>query len=506
MRKAWTKNEINILKENYTKLGEEITKLLHHRSWHSIKIKAHKLGLTSGGYKLNQEQTAELIGYYLAGMSLDDLLLKYDISQQTLYRLLKTNNVRTHRKLVDFGSVAEFKKDYTTKSNIELENIYGTKFANIKAKASRLGIKRPKQLIDWGYVPEFTYEAVHKLYIVDNLSEYQTAEKLFGSEKFRSKVRKLVNHYGIKKTSEQILTQRINTKLEKYGNSFGSNGYGESQACVDVLTWINSFGFNFQEDWSILNPKQLDGYDPTLRSAIEYCGLYWHNEKRTKGRTYHHNKYTECKKQDIRLFTIFEDEWLHRQKQVKNFLKATLNQNSRRIFARKCKAESIDKKEAREFFDENHIQGRVNHIQLAAGLFYNDELLGAMSFGPHHRGGSDLVLNRLAFKEDVSVVGGSSKLFKYLLKETEASRVLSWSDNRWSEGSVYEAMGFVLDNEFGPDYSYVDENNPTYRLSKQSQKKSAVDCPAGITERDFAASKGLYRIWDCGKKRWLYQR
>ena len=42
------------------------------------------------------------------------------------------------------------------------------------------------------------------------------------------------------------------------------------------------------------------------------------------------------------------------------------------------------------------------------------------------------------------------------------------------------------------------------RLSKQSQSKRNSGCPKGMTELEWANSRGLSRIWDCGKTRWEF--
>jgi hypothetical protein len=126
-----------------------------------------------------------------------------------------------------------------------------------------------------------------------------------------------------------------------------------------------------------------------------------------------------------------------------------------------------------------------------------------MSFGRHPRKTNELVLDRLCFKTSVSVAGGASKLFKFLVDMTKTPSLISWSDNRWSEGRVYASMGFKKEAEFPPDYSYVSFKNG-HRYSKQSQKKSAVNCPNELTEVSWARSRNLHRIWDCGKIRWSW--
>lgn len=105
------------------------------------------------------------------------------------------------------------------------------------------------------------------------------------------------------------------------------------------------------------------------------------------------------------------------------------------------------------------------------------------------------------------MAGGSSKLLKHLLlytKEKGFKKLLSWSDNRISEGRVYESLGFTLEGEHGPDYSYVKGQT---RISKQScQKKNLLKKGAkgtmANTEKELALTLGLHRIYDCGKKAW----
>jgi hypothetical protein len=65
-------------------------------------------------------------------------------------------------------------------------------------------------------------------------------------------------------------------------------------------------------------------------------------------------------------------------------------------------------------------------------------------------------------------------------------------------------LNFKIEFTLYPDYSYVNPSHPHFRLTKQSQKKKTVNCPEGMTEKQFARSKGLKLIYDCGKDRWVY--
>ncbi len=132
-----------------------------------------------------------------------------------------------------------------------------------------------------------------------------------------------------------------------------------------------------------------------------------------------------------------------------------------------------------------------------------------MTASKHHRQNSNkdaIVLNRLCFKDNTNVQGGSSKLFSAFKKWAKAEKyslIISWSDNCWTEGSIYNVLGFNLKKEYGPDYFYWDVKKHKY-VSKQSQQKKKVECPDGMTEREWCVERGLFRIWDCGKRLWVF--
>jgi GNAT superfamily N-acetyltransferase len=308
---------------------------------------------------------------------------------------------------------------------------------------------------------------------------------------------------------DSIIEKRISTCIEVHGK-FPVNNYGTTESSIRET--LNSFGFDFKSNYTLLYGKQIDMYDENKKIGIEYCGLHWHHEfsLEPRLRDYHHNKCKILESQGVQLLTIFEDEWKTRQKQCLGHIKATLGICDKKLHGRKCIIKEVEKEQAQQFFDDYHIQGKNSLTIITFGLFYDDELVGVMSMGRHHRQGSDIkqvFLDRLCFKDGISVNGGSSKLLntcKGWAKTNGYKRIISFSDNRWSAGKVYKAMGFTMEYESGPDYSYVNVKRPNERISKQSQQKKHTGCPADKTEVEWAHENGLARIWDCGKKRWVY--
>lgn len=203
---------------------------------------------------------------------------------------------------------------------------------------------------------------------------------------------------------------------------------------------------------------------------------------------------------------VFTDELRNRRQQCGGLLAACLGLNERTISGRDCSVTLLGMEAARAFLSDHHLQGSNRLALVAFGLHWREEVVGVMTLGRHHRQiDNTVVLDRLCFRGGTRVRGGSGKLFKAATawaKERRYDGVVTWSDNRWGGGNVYRALGFTLDREYGPDYSYVDSDGN--RHSKQSQKKSAVGCPSGLTEHEWAKARGLARIYDAGKKRWIF--
>ena len=306
---------------------------------------------------------------------------------------------------------------------------------------------------------------------------------------------------------KQFVIQRVaKTKQDKYGYAHFPENIQYSKEEQNLLDTINSYGFNFKSTKKVLdNHYELDGYDETLKVAIEYCGLYWHNEgsPKPRKRSYHYSKYKECAAKGIRLFTIFEDEWLTRKDQVLWFILNTLGYHETKIYARKCEVKQVDKRLADDFCQEYHIQGSPGRIRYSYGLFHGEDLVGVVTFSEHHRGKDILTLNRVCFKRGYHIPGGASKLIKYAINDMNVTEFITWSDNRWSNGNLYETLGFIKDCVLPPDYSYVGKSR---RHSKQSMTKKKIGATDEQTESEKAAELGYFRIWDCGKIRWRFTK
>jgi hypothetical protein len=80
------------------------------------------------------------------------------------------------------------------------------------------------------------------------------------------------------------------------------------------------------------------------------------------------------------------------------------------------------------------------------------------------------------------------ELLKYFLKIKKPNRIISYANKDWSNGNLYEQIGFNKVHETNSDYKYIVKSR---RIHKSSFRKSKT----GISENNL----NIPKIWDCGK-------
>ena len=274
---------------------------------------------------------------------------------------------------------------------------------------------------------------------------------------------------------------------------------------------------------TLIAPKELDIYLPEHRLAVEFCGMYWHShgdridEKKNKLR--HAEKHRLCAERGIRLITLYETEWSEHPRTVKRLLRNAIGRSRGRLMARKCRLAKPTTREARAFYEAYHPQGGAGHGE-HYGLYHGDKLVACMrfTFGNNDRGHGAKVrqwtLSRYATR--VPVAGAASRLFKAFVTEQNPPEVKSFSDNRLFGGGMYERLGFVLEEDVVPDYQVWSPKlglrpKPHYqrRVLPKRLAEHGVDEPFDPatdrrTEAEMTYLMGARRIYDCGKKRWLW--
>jgi G:T-mismatch repair DNA endonuclease (very short patch repair protein) len=292
-----------------------------------------------------------------------------------------------------------------------------------------------------------------------------------------------------------------------------------------VAAFLSTFTAVERRNRALIAPKEVDIYLPEQKIAIEFCGMYWHShsdrEDEKKNKLRHAEKHQLCAAQGVRLITIYETEWAERPATVKRLLRNAIGKTKGRLMARKCELRKPTVQEARAFYGKYHPQGgdgTGSHY----GLYWKGTLVACMrfTFGSNDRGAGakerQWTLSRYASR--VSVAGAASRLFKAFLADEKPDEVKSFSDNRLFSGGMYEQLGFQLEADVQPDYQVWSQKlglrpKPHYqrRLLPTRLRDHGVDetfDPATDkrTEAEMTYLMGARRIYDCGKKRWVWKR
>jgi len=313
--------------------------------------------------------------------------------------------------------------------------------------------------------------------------------------------------------SRELLKNRIklNTTICTVCNPIGSfsSGY-EIKLCEFIKNNYNNE--IIENNRKIISPLELDIYIPDLKLAFEFNGLYWHSEV-NKENNYHLNKTEECEKQGIQLIHIWEDDWLYRQEIVKSIILNKLGKNTNKIYARKCIIkEMYDNKLLRDFLNKNHIQGFVGS-KVKIGLFYNDELVSLMTFGNRriamgkkstNKGEYELL--RFCNKLNTNIVGGASRLFKYFINNYTPSEMTTYADRSFSQGKLYETLGFNYNGKTEPNYYYIIDGIRHHRFNFRKDLLVKKGFDPNKSEHEIMIDRKIYRIYDSGNLKFIYKK
>ena len=264
--------------------------------------------------------------------------------------------------------------------------------------------------------------------------------------------------------------------------------------------------------------NEIDIYLPDLRVGIEYNGIFYHTEEMGKGKNYHLNKTEVCKRNNIRLIQIFEDEYTQHKEIVLNKILHIIgcHANVPKIMARKCIINEIGINTAKNFLNEYHIQGFVSS-SIYLGAYYNNNLIAVMSFKKEDNHTDKWELNRFASNYDYVCQGVGGKLFKYFIRHCNPSYIKSFADRRWTldeNNNLYTKLGFTFDKFTKPDYRYVGRGALSHvRVHKFNFRKSkllAMDknniLNPNMSEDEMRKKMGLKKCWDCGLVKYVWYK
>lgn len=398
----------------------------------------------------------------------------------------KTKNAAIDKHQKNIEKYGESYKDLTTSDKIKLTNLKRYGVDNPFKNVNRIRkINNKKYGCDFHFQQHLSKDTLDKLNDKEWLIEMNHNQK-----------RSCVEISDILRVNNSTVNKAM-YRLGIIPNYTYASSYFEKQ----LSTYLKDQDITIVEnDRTIIPPLELDILLPDYNIAIEYCGLYWHNELH-KDSNYHKNKYERCKDAGVDLLTIYEDEWHDKPELIKSMIMHRIGKNlADRIYARKCRIEEVPSRDKKLFFNNTHVQGN-GPSSINVGLYNDDILVGCMGF---IKAKDDrLILNRFSTK--YIVAGGFSRVLKYVIKNYSPKDIITFADLRWGSGKVYESNGFRLDKVLPPDYYYVYNNERFHKFNfrHKNLKKLLSDYDPEKSEHENCLNNNIFRIYDCGKHKYV---
>jgi hypothetical protein len=242
---------------------------------------------------------------------------------------------------------------------------------------------------------------------------------------------------------------------------------------------------------------KYDIYIPSQALAIEYHGLPWHSEQfcgSGNGKK-DFRKFDIARSNGTRLIQIYSDEWESKQEIFKAMLRDLIAPGPKiRVNPKFELITGRTPTEAKNFLNQNHYLGAASGCVTIIAR-HREAIVGAWVFMKRETG--VVLWHRACWDRKYKSWNPHEKALKLALpalREMGFTRMVTFSDNRFHTGNLYEKLGFTFEEEIPPEYSYT--NN------KSRKSKFALRVPAGVNEVEEARAQGWHRIWDSGKRRY----
>lgn len=301
-----------------------------------------------------------------------------------------------------------------------------------------------------------------------------------------------------------------------------------SKGQYEIYQLLKEYDADIQlEVRNVLPGKILDIYSEKYKIAIEFDGLMYHSYGASKHATYnklnidsksHYTRMDELNKLGVRLFRVWDIEWINEKTRVKwiNVLTNAFKKSDNRLYARKCQINEVNTTDAKKFMSDNHMQGFAP-AKIYYGLYHSEKLVSIMSFGKSIRSKGDWELLRFCSLNNHNIVGAASKLLKHFERANTPETLISYANLRWSEGKIYELLGFDCDKVVCPSYYYFMNNYDRTLKIYHRTKFTRSNIEKYYKEKTYEIYKfndeytefenmfdNKYRIiYDCGMKKYV---
>ncbi len=222
---------------------------------------------------------------------------------------------------------------------------------------------------------------------------------------------------------------------------------------------------------------------------------------------------------------ITQDRWERQRKMMKARLLAHLGIFTP-AYARNCEVRRIGKEEAADFLARSHSYGdaacryrygmflrrHTGHLasimngtgQQAKDILIPGTLVAVAEFSNARKwtkGGKEIKSyewTRYASLPGIRVCGGMGKMLRTFMQDVKPDDIMSYADIEWSDGNVYESLGFTKESTKDPVFFTIDSS--TYE--RTALRTSGDNSCGAISDGIPGASEPLYfKNWGSYKYR-----
>lgn len=425
---------------------------------------------------LPEDYDIEIQNLYKDGRSVNYISKKFNITRSVLINYMKSKGMDTSGNIIEKTKVTNlelygdtnFLHSETGKKRVEESNIkaYGfvNRYDNEEYKESTL--KKAK-------------ETNMEKYGVESILQDPSRQEEFDRKRRATRI-KNGNEIVYNGQNAKELSKKIGINLSSFHERVRTVGLEVAIKTKKHETWIeSSISSLFREnDIDYKSQVYIGGKIADVVSgnlAIECDGLYWHSDSIIKDNNYHVKKRQIYIDAGYKPFFFREDEIRDKKDVIESMILNALGR-SKRVYARKC---SIVEGKHNKCIAANHLMGKGRGN--CYSLEYDGELVATLQL--KRIKDKNYEISRFCCAKGINVVGGFSKLLKYIERNVDMDSLKTFIDLRYGTGHYLEDFGFKKGKAYA-SFKWTDGNNTFHRLLFK-----------GLSGYDY----GLLKIWDCGQ-------
>ena len=256
------------------------------------------------------------------------------------------------------------------------------------------------------------------------------------------------------------------------------------------------------------NGKELDIYMPEDRFAIEYNGVYWHSDKWLDN-DYHKNKYIVAGVNNINLLMVWSDDYARNKEIVIDTIFHKLNLSKKpRVFAKNTEIVFLSFDEAEEFCSRYQVNRFEENFDVCIGLA-NCVTKEVVAISTWKKEKLSLTMNNCCTSNHV--VGGLGKMVKRAkryAKDNYIDKLIAYADLSQCYKGSFEKVGFKYESFIEPTFMYqrgdkrFSEKEINYKFFKENNR---LIYDKSLSLEELIAMNNLYKVWDCGKIKYVIE-